>query len=262
MEHQQLPDLEHDILHILHQRGKAYLTVRQIVASLRTRVRQQLGLTKSQSTVELLKKMTPWLGESLQVYRGSRSVYIGQKHSPAEIILQRVQQSPGISPKQLGLGLPLSKHSYIATLNTLLETGTVVCTFKDNHIPVLHIARNVPGATVSAQAEALGATVSAQSVFTLPQDLAPTYGANERAAFQTAYNEVGQGRSFVRIHRLRDALPWPREHFERVLRELAADYTLELHGGDPSMMTDEELRQSFTAADGTLYIALSWRGKT
>jgi len=235
----------------LHQRGKAYLTVRQLVASLRTRVRQQLGLTKSQATAELLKKMTPWLGESLQVYRGSRSVYIGQKHSPAEIILQRVQQSPGISPKQLGLGLPLPKHSYIATLNTLLETGTVVCTFKDNHMPVLDIARNVPGAAASAQGRQA-----------LPQDLAPTYGANERAAFQTAYNVVGQGRSFVRIHRLRDAIPWPRQRFERVLRELVADYTLELHGGDPSMMTEEELRQSFTAADGTLYIALSWRGKT
>ena len=73
---------------------------------------------------------------------------------------------------------------------------------------------------------------------------------------------MGHGRSFVRIHRLRDALPWPRERFERVLRELVADYTLELHGGDPSVMTAEELRQSFTAADGTLYIALSWRGNT
>ena len=239
MEHQHLPDLEHDILRVLHQRGKAYLTLRQLVASLRTPVRQQLGLTKGQSTAELLTKMTPLLGASLQVYRGSTSVYIGQKHSPAELILHRVRQSPGMSPKQLGLGLPLSKHSYIATLNALLETGTVVCTFKDNHMPVLHITRNTP-----------------------PQDLAPGNGENERAAVQTAYNEVGHGRSFVRLHRLRDALPWPRERFERVLRELVADYTIELHGGDPSVMTEEELRQSFTAADGTLYIALSWRGKT
>ena len=239
MDHRQLSDLEHDILRVLQQRGKAYLTVRQIVANLRTRVRQQLGLTRSHATAELLKKMTPWLGESLQVYRGPRSVYIGQKHSPAELILYRVRQSPGISPKQLGLGLPLSKHSYIATLNALLETGTVVCTFKDNHMPVLHISRTTP-----------------------PQGIAPINGGNERAAFQTAYNEVGHGRSFVRIHRLRDALPWPRERFERVLRDLVADYSVELHGGDPSVMTAEELRQSFTAADGTLYIALSWRGKT
>jgi len=234
-----LPDLEHDIIRILQQWGKTYLTVRQIVASLRTRVRQQLGLTKSQATAELLKKMTPLLGASLQVYRGATSVYIGQKHSPAELILHRVRQSPGISPKQLGLGLPLPKHSYIATLNTLLEAGTVGCTFKDNHLPVLHTSRNTP-----------------------PQDIVPANGGNEPAAFHAAYNEVGQGRSFVRIHRLRDALPWPRQRFERVLRDLVTDYTIELHGGDPSVMTAEELRQSFTAADGTLYIALSWRGKT
>lgn len=234
-----LPDLEHDIIRILQQRGKTYLTVRQIVASLRTLVRQQLGLTRSQATAELLKKMTPFLGASLQVYRGSRSVYIGQKHSPAELILHRVQQSPGISPKQLSLGLPLLKHSYIATLNTLLEAGTIICTFKDNHLPVLHTSRHTP-----------------------PQDMVQDNGGNEPAAFHAAYNEVGQGRSFVRIHRLRDALPWPRQRFERVLRDLVADYTIELHGGDPSVMTAEELRQSFTAADGTLYIALSWRGKT
>ena len=58
----------------------------------------------------------------------------------------------------------------------------------------------------------------------------------------------------------RDALPWPRERFDGVLRALLADYTVELHGGDPSVMTEEELRHSFTDADGTLYIALSWRG--
>lgn len=234
-----LPDLEQDILRILQQRSKAYLPVRQIVASLRARVRQQLGLTKRQTTAELLNKLTPWLGASLQVYRVSRSVYIGQRQAPAAFILQRVRQSPGLSPKQLGLGLPLSQPSYIVTLNALLAAGTVVCTFKDNHMPMLHIARDTP-----------------------PQDLAPAHGGDERAAFQAAYNEVGQGRSFVRIHRLRDALPWPRARFEGVLRTLVADYTVELHGGDPSLLTAEELRQSFTAADGTLYIALSWRGTT
>jgi len=239
MAQQPVPDLEHDILRILQQRGKAYLTVRQIVTGLRTRLRQQLGLTRSQTTAELLHRMTPGLGASLQVYRGSRSVYIGQKYAPTELILHRVRQSPGISPKQLGLGLPLPQHSYIATLNTLLETGTVVCTFKDAQRPVLHLSRSTP-----------------------PQDVVQDHGGYERAAFQAAYTEVGQGRSFVRIHRLCDALPWPRERFERVLHDLVADYTVELHGGDPSVLSPEELRQSFTAADGTLYIALSWRGQT
>ena len=126
MDQQHLSDVAQDIQRILHKRGKDYLTVRQISASLSRRVRQQLSLTARHSTADMLKKLTPWLGESLQVYHGPTSIYIGQKRSPAELILQRVQQHPGISPKQLGLGLPLSKRHYITALNDLLGTGTVV----------------------------------------------------------------------------------------------------------------------------------------
>lgn len=239
MTSQFVPDLEHAILQLLQQRGKDYLTVRQLSASLPARVRQQLGLTQRQTTTELLKQLAPSLGERLQVYRRAPSVYIGHKRSPAELLLRKVQQSPGISPKRLGVGLPLAKKNYIATLNALLASGALVCTFKDNHMPVLHIAQP-SSATESAQASV----------------------DSERAAMQAAYQAVGQGRSFVRIHRLRDALPWPRERFDRVLQALVAEYTVELHGGDPSVLTAEEIRQSFTAVDGTLYIALSWRGAT
>jgi len=239
MAQQPLPDIEKDIIRVLHQRGKDYLTVRQIIASLSTRVRQQLSLTTRHTTADLLKKITPLLGERLQVYRGPMSTYIGQRRSPADLILRRVQQRPGISPKQLGMSLPLSKHNYLTALNALLGTGTVICTFKDNHMPMLHLSSN-----------------------TLAKDTAQASGEDDRSALHAAYQAIGQGRSFVRIHRLRDALPWPRARFERVLRELLADYTVELHGGDPSVMTEAELRDSFTDADGTLYIALSWRGQT
>jgi len=239
MASQPLPDMAHNITRILQQHGKTYLTLRQVITGLAVRLRRDLGLTQRLATAELLKKITPFLGDSLQVYHGASAIYIGQKHSPAEFLLQQIQQYPGISPKQLGRRLPLSKQTYIAALNTLLETGVVVCTFKDTHMPALQMARSIPS------------LVMAQSS-----------GENERAAFLAAYQEIGQGRSFVRIHRLRDALPWARERFDRVLETLAADYTIELHGGDPSVMTAEELRQSFTAGDGMLYIALSWRGKT
>ena len=237
MDQQHLSDVAQDIQRILHKRGKDYLTVRQISASLSRRVRQQLSLTTRHTTADMLKKLTPWLGESLQVYHGPTSIYIGQKRSPAELILQRVRQHPGISPKQLGLGLPLSKRHYITALNALLGAGTVVCTFKDNHMPMLPLPPHAP-----AQGPAQASIEDA------------------RLAFHTAYNAVGHGRSFIRIHRLRDALPWPRERFDGVLRALLADYTVELHGGDPSVLTEEELRHSFTDADGTLYMALSWRG--
>jgi len=237
MDQQHLSDVTQDIYRVLQKRRKDYLTLRQITTGLSRRVRQQLGLTPRHSAADVLKKLTPWLGESLQVFHGPTSIYIGQKRAPAEFIVQRVQQHPGISPKQLGLGLPLVKRTYITALNDLLGAGTVVCTFKDNHMPMLHLSSHI-SVQGAVQASA----------------------GDDRLIFQTAYHAIGHGRSFVRIHRLRDALPWPRERFDGVLRALLTDYTVELHGGDPSVMTDEELRHSFTDADGTLYIALSWRG--
>ena len=101
MDQSHLSNVAQDIERILHKRGKDYLTVRQISASLSRCVRQQLSLTTHHATADMLKKLTPWLGESLQVYHGPTSSYIGQKRSPAELILQNVQQHPGISPKQL-----------------------------------------------------------------------------------------------------------------------------------------------------------------
>ena len=237
MDQPHVPDVAQDIQRVLQKRGKDYLTVRQITANLSRRIRQQLSLAAHHSTAEMLKKLTPWLGDSLQVFHGPASIYIGQKRSPAELIVQRVQQRPGLSPKQLGLGLPLLKRTYITALNDLLGAGTVVCTFKDNHMPMLHLSSH-----------------------TSVQGAVQASNGDDRLVFHTAYEAVGHGRSFVRIHRLRDALPWPRERFDGVLRALLTDYTVELHGGDPSVMTDEELRHSFTDADGTLYIALSWRG--
>jgi hypothetical protein len=60
---------------------------------------------------------------------------------------------------------------------------------------------------------------------------------------------------------LRDALKWPRERFDQVLADLWADYTVELHGGDPSRLSPADRHDSFHDAHGTLYITLSWRGR-
>jgi len=227
--------LEQHVLRLLRTRGKEYLTVRQLLHSLGAHARQQLRLPARPSTTDVLKRLTPLLGDSLQVYESPPAVYIGYKRSPTELVVSRIQQHPGISPKQLGMRLPLSRRCYLDTLNALLGAGTLVCTFKENHVPMLHIAARAGRAS---EAE------------------------DERATLRAAYIRVGQGRSFVRIHRLRAAIPWLRERFDRVLQMLIADYTVELHGGDPSVLSQDELQQSWTDADGTLYIALSWRGQT
>lgn len=218
-----LADIEHLVLALLQKRERDYLTVKQIVAGLPAASRKRLAMTTKQSNTELLSKLTPHLGPRLQVYRGSRSTYIGYSRSPADLFLRRIEQQPGISSKQLGTRLPMAKTPYLTALNALLESGAVIGTLREDHIPCLRLADGQSPSRTTQSAE--------------PEDA--------RAAFKNAYDRVGQGRDFVRIHRLRDALGWPRERFDQVLTDLMADYTVELHGGDPSSLTAADLHDSF-----------------
>jgi len=81
---------------------------------------------------------------------------------------------------------------------------------------------------------------------------------DDRREFQGAYRAVGKGRDFVRIHYVRENLGWPSDDFEYVLNALSAEYTIELHGGDPSQLSREEINDSYMM-NGTLYLTFSWR---
>ena len=84
------------------------------------------------------------------------------------------------------------------------------------------------------------------------------YGNDLVITFGAAYKVLGQGRSFVRIHRLREYLDWPIAQFDGVLYLLACNGTIELHGGDTSKLSKKELADSFCDG-GTVYVCLSWR---
>jgi hypothetical protein len=80
-----------------------------------------------------------------------------------------------------------------------------------------------------------------------------------RQQWCAAYNVIGKGKGFVRLHRIREALGWPRDEFDRVLETLVAGYHVELHGGDPSRLSPAEVADSCQDAHGTLYLTVSWR---
>ena len=82
-----------------------------------------------------------------------------------------------------------------------------------------------------------------------------------RQQWRAAYNAVGKGEGFVRLHRIREALGWPRDEFDRVLATLVAGYHVELHGGDPSALSAAELANSYQDARGALYLTVSWRSQ-
>lgn len=231
------PDIETKISELLKKKKKIFLTVTEIRNSLPLTLLKHFGLAKKTAPpAEVIKKLRPHLG-SMWEYKGPRSTYIGYSMSPEELIENEIKRNPGISPKILAKNLPIKKKDVVSGLNKLLETGAIACTFNEAFTPCLKICPKV-GEQITLEERPV----------------------NGRVAFKDAYDRIGKGRGFVRIHRIREDLNWSRERFDRMLIDLMADYTIELHGGDPTTLTEQEIKDSFTDENGLLYINVTWWG--
>ncbi len=232
-------DIEQAIVDMLTRTGKSYLTVGRVRQHLPISLLRQLGLSRKSGNPQVLTALGAAVGDRLRIYKGPRALYMGLNLSDDAVVLDKLKQKPGVSSKALAGRLPMLKRDVVACLNRLIESGHVRCTFNHNYLVALW-----PAAPAAIQ----------------PSAAHPLPEQNLKALFKETYDRIGKGRGFVRIHRLRDALGWPDQTFDRLLKDLMAAYAVELHGGDPSMLSETEIRQSFVDEYGTLYITLSWWG--
>jgi hypothetical protein len=92
-----------------------------------------------------MERLKPHLGHSLQDYKGAKSTYIGFKMPLEKMILKRIKQNLGISSKMGYKNLPMTKKTFINVLNRLLKSGSIICTSKEDHTPLLGISDIMQG---------------------------------------------------------------------------------------------------------------------
>ena len=224
----------------LERTERDYLTVPQLVKSLPKSLRQLLGVEGETRAGHIAKRIGPYLGEGFLIHKGQRSLCLCRDLSVQELIFREAVRKPGLTSKQLKTKLPLRENDFLPALNSLLQRGDLACTLNREHRARIHPAKQ-PAETLVQEEEDQG-----------------PMSRGERKAFHKAYEAVGRGRRFVRIHLIREHLQWPRERFDRVLAELRRNFEVQLHGGDPSSMTETEIRDSYKDEQGRLYIALTW----
>jgi hypothetical protein len=86
------------------------------------------------------------------------------------------------------------------------------------------------------------------------QQLANQSDDTER--FTRAYHDHGRG--YVPIHWLRDRLNISTDRFNTILDQLSASGQIILQGGDPSSMTDQQIKDSYQDETGNLRLAVTW----
>ena len=170
------------LLSLLHKKGKDYLTLRFVRDSMPKSLLNSLGLIKGRSSLQATRKaFKQHLSKNLICFEGKRTTYLGLNLNVDEMIYRNLQQKEPLSSKQLQNQLPFKNEDFIAGLNELLKEQKVTCELHSKtHIPKLFALNHER------------------------QKSSKSKSVSDEALFQAAFDTVGQGRQFVRIHEIRD----------------------------------------------------------
>ncbi|MBF0125313.1 MAG: hypothetical protein HQL60_08250 [Magnetococcales bacterium] len=226
-----------DIDQRLTSKGKLFVTKTDFLTKiLGAQLRQRLGVTPQSTAEALAQALTSHCGDRLRLMRGGRSLYVARALPDEAFLLDKAQRLTQFTASQLGIGLPLTLERFHQAFTHLLQQQRLLCVaLKLRLIPVFRVAAAVT--TVTAVSPA---------------------ATDDRHLFHQAYLQMGHGRSFVPIHRLRSHLGWDKTRFDAVLRQLQAEECILLNMGDPTQLTAEEINRSFQDDNGMLYLTLNW----
>ena len=234
-------EIEQEITNILAHSDADFLAVKTLLNRLPRPIIDSLGLpraTRSLSQIAIVRKLAPGFGTTLTNTKNSKGTqFIGFRLSPEALIKRALKKQPGISSKKLRQRLPLREAKFVTALNSLLQSEAVICT----GIYPSHIIAGLRLPQVQTENQLL------------PED--------REKAFKAAYLEIGNGRPYVLIHALRNRLRWTTADFDETLMDLSQHGMIELHSGDTSALTSQEVENSFTDSLGYILVSVSWRAR-
>lgn len=83
-----------------------------------------------------------------------------------------------------------------------------------------------------------------------------------REAFESTFLALEEkSHGFVRICDLRRRMGWAREVFDDMLRRLRDDEVVQLHAGDVTLMTPEQVEDGFVDENGFRMGTMTWIGR-
>ena len=86
-------------------------------------------------------------------------------------------------------------------------------------------------------------------------------GTATQEAFESAFLALKEGScGFVRIYAMRRRLGWAREVFDDMLRRLRDEEVVQLHAGDVTLMTPEQVEDGFVDENGFRMGTMTWIG--
>jgi len=243
--------IEKNIVDLLDNQGKDYLTFNALKNQ--KFLQTSLKLTKNMSNTDIKKKLIPHVGNEIRITNGYKGLYVTRNISDSDMVINSLQKKAN-SLGRLKLFFPVQTKKLLKLVAQMIMAGQLCVDFSANGTINLSINDNFEKQDDMPQND-----VAIQTPKNNTQNTSERQPSNDRQKMKEAYDHVGGGRSFVRIYAMREYLAWPEKRFNQTLEQLTKDLAIQLHYGDPSVLTEKQLENSFVDDEGQVCITITWR---
>ena len=234
-----LPDV---VAELFRKEGRPYMTVKHLAFLMGTDLKRELGIYSVTNSVDIKNVIEPLLGDRYVFNKIGPYIYIIVPCQPEDLILAELSPNKGKSPKAVGRVMPFSKKECAKIYRELAEQGRIRILINDDLETRIFLS-DQPGALDGSALED------------------DDEESEIRKKFKEVFKELDNGRIFVRICDLRKKLGWPREVFDFTLKMLRDKGVIQLHVGDVSLMTPDEVKNCFVDENNFRMGTVTWHGK-
>ncbi|MCI5179159.1 MAG: hypothetical protein D3911_07535 [Candidatus Electrothrix sp. AW3_4] len=232
---------------VFHRSEKGFFRILEMRNLLTRDERSQLKITKRSNQKQVLDALETLTSPYSPQKKGS-SWFILNK-SPQDALLEYIAQASGQTIGEIAKGFPLKQEELYKEADKLVEQGTVTLKIQ----PRQKIKRSSIELHFYLDEQQGGETETKETVSPSQTDSDPVQ------AFKAAYDDIGSGRHFVKIFKIRRHLNLPREDFDNLIKTLANEEYIMLNMGNPGKLSEKERLDSFQDEHGNLYITVTWR---
>lgn len=224
-----------DLIQSILEENRGFMLATRLADSIGANAKYRLGIKKGDSGKIIRRKIEQSVEDRFIFRLKGRSVYILIPCEPSEFVLSLLPENKAFDARVIR-NLPFTKAEFVAIVNELADEGRVKIVLNENLAPRIYRASGVPK----------------------PELARPVGGEYTQEKFREAFDALDKGRIFVSIPDLRRRLGWPREVFDDMIRDLRNRRIIQLHTGDASLMTPDEVSDCYIDENNFRMGTVTW----
>ena len=250
--------------------GKRFIRVSELTKLLSKEDKKKFSIKSKCSTNEIIKLLSldklsaPYAivrkGNSKFLFNiDQKKIFQSEAESLKKFIITAIKNKKHITFNAFFTSIPLDKAGVKDFINNMVDEGIIKIKISKSDKPELYPAMEMHAFIAENPKDSDSSDGGKKKQKNKPANIYKSDFKKDLATFKNAYDKLGKGKLLVYIHEIRRFLGWKREDFDGFLDRLMVEGYVKADRGEDSLLTSDQLMNSFADELGNTYTLITWR---